>query len=231
MIDPRLNGEKSHQSSVSSHQSEPGGNGHSSGLALKEGQRIHETCRVHESEVGPWVHLGAHTTISESSFGDYSYTAGDVSIIYSEVGKFCSIASHARLNPGNHPMERVTQHHMTYRRNQYGFGPDDDAFFDWRRAHKVTVGHDVWIGHGAIILPGVTVGTGAVIGAQAVVSRDVAPYTIAVGVPARPLRMRFPEEVAQKLLQIAWWDWPRELLEQRFEDMNNLDLFLEKYAC
>src|SRR5581483_10705685 len=167
---------------------------------LKEGQRIHETCRIHKSEVGPWVHLGANTSIVESSFGDYSYTAGDVSIIYSEVGKFCSIASHARLNPGNHPMERVTQHHMTYRRQQYGFGADDDAFFDWRRADKVTVGHDVWIGHGAILLPGVMVGTGAVIGAQAVVTKAVAPYTIAAGVPARPLRMRFPEDVAEKLM-------------------------------
>ena len=113
-----------------------------------------------DSTLGDWVYLGPNTSVVESEFGAYSYTAGDVQIIYSEVGKFCSIASHARLNPGNHPMERVTQHHMTYRRQQYGFGPDDDAFFDWRRDHKVTVGHDVWIGHGAVLLPGVTVGTG-----------------------------------------------------------------------
>ena len=97
-------------------------------------------------------------------------------------------------------MDRVTQHHMTYRRVQYGFGEtDDDDFFDWRRDHKVTVGHDVWIGHGAILLPGVTVGTGAVIGAGAVVTKDVEPYTIAVGVPARPLRRRFPEDVVEEL--------------------------------
>src|SRR4249919_2074906 len=127
--------------------------------------RVHETCRVVDSTLGDWVYLGPNTSVVESEFGDYSYTAGDVQIIYSEVGTFCSIASHVRLNPANHPMERVTQHHMTYRRQQYGFGPDDDAFFDWRRDHKVTVGHDVWIGHGAVLLPGVTVGTGAVIGA------------------------------------------------------------------
>ncbi|MFN8562280.1 MAG: hypothetical protein U0703_11820 [Anaerolineae bacterium] len=79
------------------------------------------------------------------------YAAGDVSIIYADVGKFCSIASHVRINPGNHPMERVTQHHMTYRRRQFGFGEDDHAFFDWRRAHRCSIGHDVWLGHGAIV--------------------------------------------------------------------------------
>ncbi len=73
-------------------------------------------------------------------------------------------------------------------------------------ADKVTVGHDAWIGHGALLMPGVTVGTGAVIGAGAVVTRDVEPYTVVVGVPARPLRRRFGPEVAEALLAIAWWD-------------------------
>jgi phosphonate metabolism protein (transferase hexapeptide repeat family) len=128
-------------------------------------------------------------------------------------------------------MDRVTQHHMTYRRVQYGLGAsDDDSFFEWRRADKVTVGHDVWIGHGALLMPGVTVGTGAVIGAGAVVTHDVEPYMIAVGVPARPMRPRFPAEVAEALLKIAWWDWPRELLEQRLDDLCDLDSFLKTYA-
>ena len=192
---------------------------------------VHPTCRVRESELGAWTALGANTTIAESTFGDYSYTAGDVSIIYSDVGKFCSIAAQVRLNPGNHPTWRVTQHHMTYRKADYGFADEDEtAFFDWRRAARVTIGHDVWIGHGAVIMPGVTVGTGAVVGAGAIVTKDVAPYAIVVGVPARPLRERFPAEVAEKLLAIAWWDWPRELLEERFADFNDLDAFLEKYA-
>jgi phosphonate metabolism protein (transferase hexapeptide repeat family) len=200
-------------------------------VLLGDQPHIDVTARVYQSEIGAWTWIGPGSSIVESSFGDYSYTAGDVSIIYSEVGKFCSIASHARLNPGNHPMERVTQHHMTYRRVQYGFADTDDAaFFDWRQADKVTVGHDVWIGHGAILLPGVSVGTGAVIGAGAVVTKDIAPYTIAVGVPAHPLRERFPREAAEQLLAIAWWDWPRELLEERFADFNDLPSFLKKYA-
>jgi phosphonate metabolism protein (transferase hexapeptide repeat family) len=198
---------------------------------LGEAPHVHESSRIVDSVLGPWTDIGPNSSIVESTFMDYSYAAGDVSIIYSDVGKFCSIASHVRLNPGNHPMDRVTQHHMTYRRAQYGFGEtDDQEFFDWRRDHKVTVGHDVWIGHGAILLPGVRVGTGAVIGASSVVTHDVEPYTIAVGVPARPMRMRFSERDAAKLLAIAWWDWPRELLEERFEELNDLPSFLEKYG-
>jgi phosphonate metabolism protein (transferase hexapeptide repeat family) len=198
---------------------------------LSEQPWVHETSRITHSELGAWTAIGPNCSINESTFGDYSYCAGDVSMIYSEVGKFCSIASHVRLNPGNHPMQRVTQHHMTYRRVQYGFGETDDAgFFDWRRADKVTVGHDVWLGHGVLVMPGVSIGTGAVVGAGAVVTKDVAQYTIAAGVPAKPLRARFPEDVAEKLLAIAWWNWPRELLEERFEELNDLESFLEKYG-
>ena len=203
----------------------------SNGRMLGEQPWVHETSRVTQSELGPWTAIGPNCSIAESTFGAYSYCAGDVAMIYSEVGKFCSLASHVRLNPGNHPMQRVTQHHMTYRRIQYGFGDtDDEAFFDWRRADKVTVGHDVWLGHGVLVMPGVSIGTGAVVGAGAVVTKDIAPYTIAVGVPAKPLRLRFPEEAIEKLMQIAWWDWNRELLEERFEELNDLETFLEKYG-
>lgn len=192
---------------------------------------VHETSTVVDSDLGAYTMLGPNTSLVESTFGDYSYTAADVQIIYSTVGKFCSIASHVRLNPGNHPMGRPTQHHMTYRRIQYGFAEtDDETFFDWRRAQRVEVGHDVWIGHAAVILPGVTVGIGAVVAAGAVVTRDVEPYTIVGGTPARVIRRRFSPTVIRQLLAIAWWDWSRETLEQRFADLADLDVFLEKYG-
>lgn len=198
---------------------------------LSERPTIHPTARVVASRIGSWTEIGPNCSIRESIFDDYSYVAGDVQIIYSEIGKFCSIASHACINPGNHPMHRVTQHHLTYRRAQYGFDSvDDEAFFDWRRDHKCVVGHDVWIGHGATILPGVTVGTGAVVGAGAVVTKDVAPYQIVAGVPARPIRARFPSDVVERLLRIAWWNWDRATLEERFADLLDLPTFLEKYG-
>ncbi|MRT33049.1 acetyltransferase, partial [Xylella fastidiosa subsp. multiplex] len=89
-------------------------------------------------------------------------------------------------------MQRATLHHFTYRARSYWDDAEDETdFFAARRAKRVVIGHDVWIGHGATILPGVTVGNGAVIGAGAVVSKDVAPYTIVGGVPARLIRERF----------------------------------------
>jgi len=192
---------------------------------------VHPTSRLHEATLGAWTDIGPNCTIAESTLGDYTYCAGDASIIYAMIGKFCSIASHVRINPGNHPMERVTQHHMTYRRRMFGFGDSDDAdFFQWRRDHAVTIGHDVWIGHAAIVMPGVSIGDGAVVGSQAVVTKDVAPYTIVGGVPARVIRERFPREVAAQLAAIGWWDWPREVLEARFEELNDLPSFLARYG-
>lgn len=191
---------------------------------------IHPSCLIHDSHIGSWTEIGENTFMSESTFDDYSYIAGDGQIIYATIGKFCSIASHVRINPGNHPMERVTQHHMTYRRKLFGFGEDDAEFFAWRRSHQCVIGHDVWIGHNATIMPGVSIGTGAVIGAGAVVTKPVDPYTIAVGVPAKPIRKRFSEDVIDKLLHIAWWEWDRRLLVERFDDLLDMPRFIEKYG-
>ncbi len=198
----------------------------------KLGERpfIHPTAVVLDSSIGSWTEIGENTQIIESVFGDYSYDAGNVSIIYSEIGRFCSIASHVRINPGNHPMERVAQHHLTYRRVQFGFKDrDDEGFFNRRREKKCVVGHDAWIGHAAVIMPGVRIGNGAVIGSGAVVTKDVGDYEIAAGVPAKVIRKRFNNDVIRKLNEIRWWDWDRKTLEERFDDLYSPDIFLEKY--
>ncbi|ALC83849.1 MULTISPECIES: DapH/DapD/GlmU-related protein [Bacillus] len=198
---------------------------------LTEEPTIHETADVKKSIIGSWTDIGPNSKIEESIIGDYTYTSGDVQIIYSEIGKFCSIATNVRIHPVNHPTWRVTQHHLTYRRVQYGFdSQDDEEFFQWRKDHKVTVGHDVWIGHGAIIMPGVTIGTGAVIGAGAIVTKDIPPYMIAVGVPASPLKERFPKEITDELLKIEWWNWDRQQLEECFEDLKDVERFIKKYG-
>jgi len=191
---------------------------------------IHPTCILKAASLGSYTELMMHCHIVETSFDDYSYCAGNVQIIYSTVGKFCSIANSVRINPGNHPQWRVTQHHMTYRRVAFGFDETDDtAFFDWRRAHKCTIGHDVWIGHGAIVMPGVEIGHGAIIGSGAVVTKNIPPYAIAVGVPAKVIKYRFDEKTIEALLSIEWWNWDRAQLEKNFKDLNDVPTFIEKF--
>ncbi len=192
---------------------------------------IHPTAQVRDSTFGAFCEVGARTKVSECSFGDYSYIVSDADIIYATVGKFCSIAAHTRINPGNHPLERVALNHFTYRSSAYGLGADDASFFQWRRDHHVTLGHDVWIGHGAIVLPGVSVGNGAAIGAGAVVSRDVPPFAIVVGVPGRVLRYRFTPEIIAALDRIAWWNWTHNQLREGLADFRTMTAedFCRKY--
>jgi phosphonate metabolism protein (transferase hexapeptide repeat family) len=184
---------------------------------------IDETASVSESTLGRYTEVAARTRMSETVLGDYSYVMEDCSIWCAEIGKFANIASAVRINAPNHPTWRATLHHFTYRAGDYFDGADDEeSFFEWRRSRRVVIGHDVWIGHGATILSGVTVGNGAVIGAGAVVSRDVAPYTIVGGVPARLIRERFDAELGRRMDRLAWWDWPHTQLRQALEDFRNL---------
>ncbi|WP_436903463.1 DapH/DapD/GlmU-related protein [Halovenus halobia] len=191
---------------------------------------LHDPVSVSDSEIGAWTEVHPHTRVNNSTVGDFTYLMGHVQLDYTTIGKFGSVAAAARLGPTNHPIDRPTAHHFTYRAEQYNVGDDDETIFEWRADQPVTVGHDVWIGHGAIVLPGVTVGNGAVVGAGAVVTNDVPPYTIVAGVPAEPIRRRFSAEIAARIEATEWWDWDHETLASRLEAFRDLETFLTQYA-
>jgi hypothetical protein len=193
---------------------------------------IDPTAALHNSSAGAYCEIGARTVLHEVALGDYSYVVNDSQIAYATIGKFCSIAAMTRINPGNHPMHRASQAHFSYRASAYFPGEADEAeFFAWRRSHHVAFGHDVWIGHGAIVLPGRNIGTGAVVAAGAVVTKDVPPYTIVGGNPAKPIRWRFSERIADELMTLAWWNWEHDRLRIALPDFRNLPIedFVEKY--
>ncbi|UJW75602.1 DapH/DapD/GlmU-related protein [Rhizobium sp. SL42] len=194
---------------------------------------VHETARVSNSTLGRYIEVSERCRLDEVEMGDYSYIMHDGAVWCATIGKFANIAASVRINATNHPTWRATLHHFTYRAADYFEGAENDHdFFEWRRENRVSIGHDVWIGHGATVLPGVTVGNGAVIGAGAVVSKDVAPYTIVGGVPAKLIRERFPKAVADGMERLAWWDWEHDRLFAALEDFRHLEAeaFVAKYC-
>jgi phosphonate metabolism protein (transferase hexapeptide repeat family) len=202
------------------------------GKMLSVEPTIDPTARLHDTRLGAYCEVGARTILNEVTMDDYSYVVNDAQMTYTTVGKFCSIAAMTRINPGNHPMHRASQAHFSYRASAYFPGESDDTeFFEWRRGHRVHIGHDAWIGHGAIVLPGRNVATGAVIAAGAIVTKDVPAYTIVAGNPARVIRRRFPQAIADRLEQLAWWDWDHETLRRALPDFRKLAIeeFLEKH--
>lgn len=194
---------------------------------------IHPSASVKNSQLGRYTEVAERCRIDEAELGDYSYIMQDGSVWCATIGKFVNIAAAVRINATNHPTWRATLHHFTYRASNYwDDAENEEEFFEWRRENRVTIGNDVWIGHGATVLPGVTIGNGAVVGAGAVVSKDVAPYTIVGGVPAKLIRERFPKNVAERMDKLAWWDWEHLKLRDALDDFRALsaDEFLSRHG-
>lgn len=158
------------------------------------------------AQIASGVHL-QHTRV-----GRMSSLGRDAKCQFAEIGPFCSIAWNVTIGATAHPLDRATTHAFPYRRAAGGLG--DDAEVPRPRAR---LGPDVWVGAHAIVLPGLAIGAGAAIGAGSVVTRDVAPYAIVAGSPARELRRRVPDDWAARLLKLAWWDWPSETLRRHVE--------------
>lgn len=198
---------------------------------LTQEPTIDPTAKMKNVTFGIFNEIGELNSIENSHFDDYSYTGQFCFVQNAQIGKFANIAAAVRIGPTDHPYERASLHHFTYRPEMYGFAESAEQSFLERRADRITtIGHDTWIGHGTIIMPEVTIGNGAIIGSGAVVTKDIPPYAIAVGVPAKVVKYRFEPEIINALEQIQWWDWAPEAIKERLEDFRGpIEDFVEKY--
>ena len=193
---------------------------------------IHPGAKIAKSTFGAYCEVGEGAVILNSDFGDYAYCERFSDIANCSVGKFANIAAMTRIGPTAHPWRNAAQHHFLYRSSYYWDDVEDDAaFFEARAERRTVLGADCWIGHGAVIKPEVTLGIGAVVASGAVVTKDVGPFMMVAGVPATPIRARFSDAVAERLLALAWWDWDHARLREALLDFRALsaEAFLEKY--
>lgn len=194
---------------------------------------LHPDCEITESTFGAYVEIGKGSRVAHSHFGDYSYCDRYADIANAQIGKFANIAAFSRIGATDHPLHTSACHHFLYRSKDYwDDATNDEVFFAHRTSRVAHIGHDTWIGAGAIIKPDVTLGHGAVVGAGSVVTKDVDPYTIVAGIPAKPLRLRQPREIADRLIAMAWWDWSHDALRMALTDFRSLEAetFLERYG-
>ena len=142
-----------------------------------------------------------------------------------KIGKFCSIACGAKFlfNSANHTVKSLSTYPFPIFFEEWGLDVKDITSA-WDNKGDIVIGNDVWIGYEAVIMSGVTIGDGAIIGTRAVVTKDVPPYTIVGGVPAKQIRKRFPEKTISELLKLKWWDWTFKKISQNMEFIKNGDL-------
>ncbi len=187
------------------------------------GARADQRCILGEHSV-----LFRDVLLMNSTLGAYSYVQSGSAIYNTEVGAFCSIAGGVTIGLAAHPTSMVSTSPVFYDNEQ-----PLPRFFTRQRQFsnnlpRTIIGADVWIGQGAMIKAGVQIGAGAVIGAGAIVTKDIPPYAVAVGNPCRPIRQRFPESIAQRLLASRWWALDNSRLEQLAPLFSEPELLLKE---
>lgn len=180
-----------------------------------------------KSAISRKARVYGHVQVTNSSMGDYSYIGRHSRLIYAEVGKFCSIAGETIIGMGTHTLDKIsTSPIFTEAKNGTKHSwVKESAVNPFKR---VKIGNDVWVGVRSMVMGGVTIGDGAVIGAGSIVTKDVPPYAVVVGVPAKVIRYRIPKEQINALLADPWWNLPEEQLREKIELFQSSDNIEER---
>lgn len=180
-----------------------------------------QTVYLKDVVTGPNIEIGDYTMYNDFERDPRDFERNNVLYHYPvngdklRIGKFCSIACGAKFlfNSANHTLRSLSTYPFPIFYEEWGL-EGKDIRQAWENKGDIVIGNDVWIGYQAVILAGVTVGDGAIIGSRAVVTRDVPPYTIVGGVPAKPIRKRFDEDTIARLQALRWWDWDQETIRR-----------------
>jgi len=181
-------------------------------------------CRIINSRLGRDNYLGSNVALINSTLGDHSYVNSNSTIRNAVIGKFCSIGPNVQIVLGTHPVDLVSTHPAFYSDNKPFATFSEGMYFEEYKSAEI--GNDVWIGEGALIPGGVKIGNGAVVTARAVVTKDVEPYSIVGGIPARHIRYRFDEHVIREIQSSCWWDWEPEKLRETASMFRNTEAFV-----
>lgn len=172
--------------------------------------------------------IGSGCNIVGSVMNKYSYCGDDCQIVNTEIGAFCSISDHVFIGGAEHPMDWVSTSPVF--QNIRHSGPKKRfALLNLPKSKKTIIGNDVWIGHNVTVKQGITIGHGAVVGGNAVVTKDVPPYAVVGGVPAKVIKYRFTDEIVEKLLASAWWSESDDVISSIARDFNDCPTFIKNY--
>ena len=179
---------------------------------------------------GDHVYVDRFCVLHHAYLGEYSYVGYGSTLNMCEIGKFCSISSGVKIGLGNHPTHFVSTSPIFYSSsNSLGTRWVDETAKYFTETKMTVIGNDVWIGANALIMDGVSIADGSIVAAGAVVTRDVEPYTIVGGVPAKAIHQQFSTEVIADLLIIRWWDWDTMLIQQRALEFHDVAAFVDQY--
>jgi chloramphenicol O-acetyltransferase type B len=206
-------------------------NGRLKALARYQNTTFFDGAAAHDSTLGEKTVLHCNVKVVNSRVGRYTYFADRTIVVNAIIGSFCSIAQDVRIGLGKHPSSVfVSTHPAFFSLNNGGCLASFVKENKFQEFEQVTIGNDVWIGSGVMVSDGVTIGDGAIIAAGAIVVKNVEPYSIVGGVPAKHIKYRFMQPEIARLLRLRWWDKDITWIQANSEDFVHISGFLQSHS-